>query len=194
MQTNNQTKYLKVKIHNFFIALVLIGAINWGMTVFNMNLVESLHLLLNKILGFETFIDKVIYLLIAISAIIVGIKKSTWLPFLGEAVFPAELIPNKEKEESDLVVTVKVSPYTKVAYWASLPQKDINKIPDVVTAYGDYSNSGVVVSDANGNVNLAIESSSSYKIPSGEVLKRHIHYRELGHELGFIGEIKTVFY
>ena len=194
MKSNNETKYVKVKIHNFFVALVLIGAINWGFTAFNMNLVESLHLLLNKFLGIETFIDKIIYLLIASSAIIVGIKKATWLPFLGETVLPSQFIPNKEKEDSDLIVTVNVSPLTRVAYWASSPQKNINIIPDVVTAYGDYSNSGVVVSDASGNVDLSIESSSPYRIPSGEVLKRHIHYRELDHELGFIGEIKTVFY
>ena len=194
MYTNNQTKYLKVKIHMFFVALVLIGGLNWGMTAFNMNLVESLHLLLNKFLGMETYIDKFIYLLIAIAAVIVGLKRSTWLPFLGETVLPAQLIPNKAKEKSDLIVSAKVSPSTRVAYWASLPQKDINKIPDVVTAYGDYSNSGVVVSDINGNVNFEIDSSSPYKIPSGRVLKRHIHYRELDYELGFIGEIKTIYY
>jgi hypothetical protein len=136
----------------------------------------------------------IIYLLIGIAAIIVGIKRSTWLPFLGESVLPANLIPNKAKEESDLIVSVKVSPSTRVAYWASLPQKDINKIPDVVTAYGDYSNSGVVVSDKNGNVDFDIDSSSSYRIPSGRVLERHIHYRELDYELGFIGEIQTVYY
>jgi len=194
MHNKFDNKYLKVRIHQVFLALIIIGSLNWGLFAFNYNIVETLHSSLNNFFGVETYVDKVIYLFILISGIIIGLKKSTWLPFLGETVLPSQFITNKTKEASDLTITVKVSPLTRVAYWASLPQDNINKIPDVVTAYGDYSNSGVVTSDKEGNAELAILSSTSYKVPSGDIIKRHVHYRELDHEFGFLGEVKTVFY
>ena len=191
----NTNKYLKVKIHMFFIGVILAAAINWGFTAFGLNLIESFHLFLNQILGLETYVDKVIYLLITVIAIIVGSKKGTWIPFLGENVFPSKaFIPSKAKDEYDISIIVKVKPSTRVAYWASLPNDNINEIPNVVSAYGDFSNSGVVVSDEKGDATLLINTSSSYKVPSGEIIKRHVHYRELDQQFGFIGEIKTIFY
>jgi hypothetical protein len=194
MYNDFDNKYIKVKIHMIFLAFIIIGALNWGLFVFNYNLVETLHLYLNKFLGVETYIDKVIYLFILISGIIIGLKKSTWLPFLGETVLPSQFITNRTREASDFTITVKVAPFTRVAYWASLPQDNKNKIPDVVTAYGDFSNSGVVTSDKDGNAELAILNSTSYKVPSGNVIKRHVHYRELDQQFAFLGEVKTVFY
>jgi hypothetical protein len=113
---------------------------------------------------------------------------------LGYSVFPTQsLLPYKSNPIGNAIVKVTVKPNTRIAYWAALP-KQTQDTPYVDDAYGKFENSGVVVSDENGNVDLAIESSSPYRIPSGEVLKRHIHYRELDQEKGFLGEIKTVFY
>ena len=136
-----------------------------------------------------------ICLVIIFSAIILVFNKTLWLPFLGETVFPsAAFIPTIFKEEFDLSVPVKVKPNTRVAYWASVPQKNEDIIPEVIEAYADYSNSGVAISDNEGNANLLILSGTSYKVPSGSIIKKHIHYRELDQTNGFLGELKTVYY
>jgi hypothetical protein len=181
---------------NFIILLiVLIGSINYGSIACGYNIIEIIHLKLNELLKTETYSDKVIYSIIVLSAIILLFNKTLWLPFLGETVFPSEaFIPTMVKEDFDLSIPVKVKPNTRVAYWASLPQKNKEIIPDVEDAYADYSNSGVAISDNDGNVNLLILEGTSYKVPSGSIIKKHIHYRELDQEYGFLGEVKTVFY
>lgn len=195
IRNDSKTKYLKVRIRIFFIAIILFASLNWGFTAFGFNLVESLHLFLNEILGVETYVDKIIYIIFAIAAIIIGSKKGTWISFLGETVFPSiALIPSKVKTEYDLKITVPATPLTRVAYWGSLPKTDSSTIPNVVAAYGNFSNSGVVTSDEKGNAVLLLDESTPYKIPSGETIQRHVHYRELDQEYGFLGEIKTFFY
>jgi hypothetical protein len=185
-------------MHNnniILLIIILISSINYGSIAFGYNIIEILHLKLNEILKTETYSDKIIYSIIVLSAILLALNKTLWLPFLGETVFPSEaFIPTMIKEEYDLSVPVKVKPNTRVAYWASLPQKNEEIIPNVVDAYADYSNSGVTISDKEGNVNLLILNGTSYKVPSGSIIKKHIHYRELDQANGFIGEVKTVYY
>lgn len=181
---------------NFIILLiVLIGSINYGSIAFGYNLIEIIHLKLNELLKMETFSDKIIYSIIVLSAIILSFDKTVWLPFLGETVLPSgAFIPTMIKQDFDLSIPVKVKPNTRVAYWSSLPQKNEEIIPDVEDAYADYSNSGVVISDNEGNANLLILEGTSYRVPSGSIIKKHIHYRELDQQYGFLGEVKTVFY
>jgi hypothetical protein len=181
---------------NFILLIiVLVSSINYGSIAFGYNIIEIIHIKLNELLKTETYSDKIIYSLIVLSAIILSFNKILWLPFLGETVFPSEaFIPTILNEKFNLSVPVTVRPNTRIAYWASLPQKNEESIPDVVDAYGDYSNSGITVSDKDGNAKLSILSGTSYKVPSGSIIKKHIHYRELDQEYGFIGEIKTVYY
>ena len=181
--------------NNILLLIVLISSINYGSIAFGYNIIEIIHLKLNELLKIETFSNKIIYSIIILSAIILLFKKTLWLPFLGETVFPSEaFIPTMLKGDFDLSIPVKVKPNTRVAYWASLPQKNKEIIPDVVEAYADYSNSGIAISDNEGNVNLLILDGTSYKVPTGSIIKKHIHYRELDQEYGFLGELKTVYY
>ena len=88
-------------------------------------------------------------------------------------------------------VTIKTVPNVKIAYWAALPK---GNNPDVITAYDDYSNSGVVMSDSNGIAVLPILAGSSYIIPSGRKLDRHIHYRVFNKYYGMMDKLNTKYY
>jgi uncharacterized membrane protein YuzA (DUF378 family) len=172
----------------FLTAIVIIGALNWGTTAVGYNLVELLSNNLNGLLKTNYPFDKIIYIIVAICAILLASRRTTWLPFLGKSILPDSLVPLKIPEKTDMKVKIKTKPNVKIAYWAALPKGDN---PDVITAYGDFSNSGVVMSDSNGNVELPILAGSGYTVPSGYKIDRHVHYRILGKPYGMMGRIKT---
>lgn len=180
-------KYLDNYVRMLIIFIILVSAINNATTQFNFNFIRSLFNLLDKTMSLE----KYFYILVGLSAVYVFLNRNTWLPFLGPNVLPSSLVPLKTNNGT-VKVKVNVKPNTKVAYWATLSSKESQ--PDVYAAYGDYSNSGVVMSDANGVAELAINQGTGYVIPSGKYLQPHIHYRELGHNLAMMDEIKTVYY
>jgi uncharacterized membrane protein YuzA (DUF378 family) len=180
--------YWKTKINMLLTAIVIIGAINWGATAVGYNIVELLSNNLNRLLKINYPFDKIIYIIVAICAILLASKRTTWLPFLGKSVLPGSLVSLKIPAKTDMKVKIKTKPNVKIAYWAALP-KGVN--PDVITAYGDYSNSGVVMSDSNGNVELPILAGSGYIVPSGRNIDRHVHYRVLDKPYGMMGRIKT---
>lgn len=185
-------KYWKTKKYHILLLLILTGSLNWGTTALGYNFVEIIKNLLNKTLKMETYIDKIIYLLVALAAIKLSMNKHFWLPFLGESVLPGSLIPLKEVV-GDTIVEVKVKPNTRVAYWASLPQ-ETNKIPLVHEAYGDFKNAGVVLSNKEGIAKLIVNKGTNYIVPSEKEIPRHIHYRELDQVYGMMGALQTVYY
>jgi len=191
--TNVNSVYIRVKIHMILMALVIIGAINWGTTAFGYNLVEILNNQIDLFFGTKSNINKIIYVIIALAAINLALKKKTWLPFLGYTAFPsAAFIPNKVNKNASIKIDVEVKPNTRVAYWASKTIQ--NKTPYVEDAYDNFSNSGVVMSDSNGIATLGIEPSTSYIIPSGREIPKHIHYRMIDLPHGMMGDVKTVYY
>lgn len=179
-------------MHLIVVALVIIGALNWGTTAFGYNLVDIIKNCVNKLAHRETHLDKIIYILVGLAAIKLASKRDFWLPFLGKTVLPSSLIPLKDIV-GDTTIEVKVSPNIKVAYWASLPQQT-TEIPKVENAYGDYNNAGVVLSDKNGIAKLIINKGTNYIVPYGREIARHVHYRELEQDMGFIGKIHTIRY
>jgi uncharacterized membrane protein YuzA (DUF378 family) len=189
MCSTNQ--YAMAKVHMVIMGLILIGGLNWLSTAFGYNLVEMLNNTINQFFNSNIPIDKIIYVIGGLCAVHIMFKLDTWLPFLGKTILPDNLIPLSVPHNTDTIVKVKVKPNSKVIYWAALPR---GKNPTVEEAYDDYSNSGVAISDSEGNVNLLILEGTSYKVPSGSIIKKHIHYRELDQEYGFLGEVKTVFY
>ena len=183
---------LKLKVHQIALALVLIGAVNWGTTAFGYNLVEMLTNTLNSSIGMETYVDKIIYVIVALAAVKLMIRIDTWLPFLGYSALPSTFIPLKQMN-GDTSIIVKVRPNTKVAYWSS-SKVDKAGVPDVKEAYNDYSNSGVVMSDATGNAKLIFNKGTSYIVPWGKEIPKHVHYRELGFDWGMMGPVKAEYY
>ena len=186
--------YFKHKIHMVLVALVLIGAINWGTTAFGYNLVEMLTKAINNYFTTNTNLDKIIYIIVCIAGIVLLVNRNTWLPFLGHTVFPSQIfVPSKVNTIGSFVVKVNVKPNTRVAYWASKPQTS-EEVPLVEEAYADYTNSGVVKSNNNGIAELVVDPGTSYIVPSGREISRHVHYRELDLQYGMMGKVKTAYY
>jgi uncharacterized membrane protein YuzA (DUF378 family) len=186
--------YLRAKMNMVIAAIVIIGALNWGTTAFGYNLVEILNNFINRSLGYQSYVDKIIYIIVALSALKMMFNRNTWLPFLGYSAFPTQpFVPNKNNSMGNTIVKVTVKPNTRIAYWAALP-KQSQDTPYVDEAYGKFENSGVVMSDINGVAELLILPGSEYTIPSGKVIDRHIHYRELDLPAGMMGRIETVYY
>jgi hypothetical protein len=190
-------------LYMVYLGLVLVGALNWGLVAIGYNPVDMLSNLINN--GLNRLLNSnrnyhfntIVYSLVAVSAIILAIQRDVWLPFLGRSVLPSALVPLKNPTSVNTVVEVHTRPNTKVAYWAALPMNknngddsDSDSEPDVMTAYGDFSNSGVVMSDDNGLAKLSIAAGTSYKVPSDKVIPRHVHYRIIN-EHGMMGRIRT---
>jgi hypothetical protein len=180
--------YLKTKINIVLMAIVLLGSLNLGATALGYNFIEMLGKIINTSLKTNYAIDKVIYMIIAGCACWLAIKRTTWLPFLGTGIMPSNLLPIKKPDGANKKITIKTSPNTKIAYWAS-QSKDAKT--DVVDAYGNYSNSGVVMSDASGNAILEIIGGTGYTVPNGRVLPAHVHYRTVGLPNGMMGKVET---
>jgi uncharacterized membrane protein YuzA (DUF378 family) len=184
--------YLKTKINMVIFAIVIVGALNLGATAIGYNIVELLSKNFNSYLKVNYPIDKIFYIIVAICALWLASKKTSWLPFLGHSVMPASVIPLSKPQGANKKVSIKTKPDTKVVYWAS---KNENVNVNVIKAYGDYSNAGVVNADANGNAILEIVESAGYVvIPSGKKVPRHIHYRTLCLSSGIMGKVETVTY
>ena len=197
---------ISTTIHMILVAIVLIGALNWGFHTFGYNLVEMLNRFLSGVFKRRLSVDRVIYVVVALSAVVLAFKRDTWLPFLGESVLPGAVVPLK-KNLGDTTVDVKVQPGAKVAYWAAKPITDVDvavngaakavngaakAVPSVKAAYDKFENSGVVVANDQGNAILVFNKGTSYIVPGGKEIKSHVHYREFS-ENGMMGPIQSVF-
>ena len=180
------------------IAIVLVGALNWGFHTFGYNLVEMLNRFLSGVFKRRLPLDRIIYVVVAVSAVALAVQRDTWLPFLGNSVLPGAVVPLK-KNMGDTTVDVKVTPGAKVAYWAAEPNDGSTEgsakaddVPLVRAAYDQFENSGVVVANDQGMATLVFNKGTSYIVPSGRKLESHVHYREFGED-GMMGPVKSVF-
>jgi len=116
--------------------------------------------------------------------------RDVFLPFLGETVFPKALLKPQTPSDSTQTVHLKmpgVADGTPVVYWAAEPSE--NHIKDPWTAYSNYENAGVALVQME-TVELKVRPPASYFIPSGRLLKHHVHYRVL-QDNGMLGSVKT---
>jgi len=74
--------YSTAVFHMVLIALVLVGALNWGFHTFGYNLVEILNRFLSGVFKRRLPLDRIIYVVVAISALILAFQRDTWLPLL----------------------------------------------------------------------------------------------------------------
>ena len=198
--------WLYTSVRMVLIAIVLIGGVNWFAVAFGYNLVESINRILSGVFRKRLSIDKVIYFIVGVCAIVLAFDRTLWLPFLGETVMPSVLIPVTSATANDNTVEVHVTPNTKVAYWSAKPGKESSlptviespegrqsSLPTVKDAYGNFENSGVVMSDEDGIATLAFDKGTAYVVPSGKHIGSHVHYRELTGEYGMIGPVQSVF-
>ena len=178
--------------HILLVTLVIIGSINWGAHALGYNFVDILSQELNKLFKSNIPINNIIYIIVAFAGLILASRQTTWLPFLGETVLPESLIPLKTIPTSDKTIQINTLPNVKIAYWTALNKGDHTIVNQ---AYGNYENSGVVMSDSNGIAVLPIMTGTGYTLPSGCILPRHIHYRVIGHyNNSMIGKVNTINY
>jgi len=174
--------YVHLYIQKIAVIFLVLAAINSGVLgSIRVNLVDKL---VGKSLG------RVVYILMGVSAMIVAFNRDTYLPFLGEAVFPWVVLQSQEPTGATRTISVRVAPNTKVVYWAAEPTNGRLLFAD--KAYGGYNNAGVALSDQGGHVVLKVRDPQSYTIPLGR-LEPHIHFRECS-MTGFLGPVKTVYF
>ena len=104
-----QEIYTLYTIRMVVTGIVLFGAIHYGAMIFDFNLAEYLNLVFFRVFRKRGIVDKIIYAIFAICAIILAYDRTTWLPFLGDTVLPAAVVPLKTNV-GDTVVEVKWSP------------------------------------------------------------------------------------
>jgi uncharacterized membrane protein YuzA (DUF378 family) len=178
--------YYEKMIHKVAVFLVIVGAINWGLIGMNkINLVE-------RIFGKGSMIPRIIYILVGISALTLAFNRDTYLPFLGESVFPCSVLPDQVPAGATRSVQVRVEPGSKVVYWATEPSENNGSVPDYKDAYRQYQNAGVATADDSGMATLKVREPQSYTVPWKGTLEPHVHFRVCG-PTGFIGRIKTVY-
>ena len=185
-------KYFSYQIRMLNILIVILASINIAFSEFNYDIIKMLNDFIQSKINKNLSLNHYIYIFAGFAAIILALDRTTWLPFLGESVLPSSIIPITTNK-GDTAVTVKVKPYTKVAYWAALPNNS-SKIPNVNDAYGNYTNSGVAMSNDKGEVILTLNKGSGYKVPFNKYIKPHVHYRELNNEWALMGPIKTLYF
>lgn len=186
-------------VHMILVALVLVGALNWGFHAFGYNLVEMLNRFLSGVFKRRLSLNTIIYVVVALSALVLAFQRDTWLPFLGDSVLPGAVVPTK-KNSGDTSVDVHVKPGAKVAYWAAKASVDSTdksvgadkSVPKVKDAYAHFENSGVVIANDAGLATLVFNKGTSYIVPSGKEIKSHVHYREFGED-GMMGPVQSVF-
>ena len=170
----------------FMLLLLVIGGLVWGIIgVSKFNLVNWIAR--KTIIS----IEPLIYILVGISALYYLFSRDFYLPFLGETVFPCEPLAEKIPDNADIRQIINIQPNTNVVFWASESSTE-DVVDNPWTAYGQNKNSGVTRSDDNGHAVLRVRSPTSYKIPTGRVLKPHIHYRVCKNN-GFLGRVETIY-
>jgi uncharacterized membrane protein YuzA (DUF378 family) len=183
-------KYYSYKIEMFIKLIMVLCALNISFTQININLFSKLENILENVLNKRIKFERILYLVGGICTIIFIMNKHNWLPFLGSSVLPSSLIPLKTID-GNTKITINVSPNTKVAYWSAKSTE--KQLPTVQEAYDDYSNSGVIMSDADGKATIIFNKGSGYVVPSGRFIDKHVHYRELSDEWGMMGPVQTVY-
>lgn len=139
------------------------------------------------------YVLRFIGLLIGLAGLYFAFNRDFYLPFLGPAVIPVNF-SRKVVDNLTNVNLKNIPPNTKVLYWASVSTNDV--IGDPITAYKDYSNSGMAISSSNGDLTVQIECPSKYKISKFNIftktLPKHVHYRyELSKYPGIFSKVFT---
>ena len=154
--------------------------------------ISSLYILLNDDYN---IILRIFVIFVIAAAVILIIKKETFLPFLGLAVLPSPLISNeKVPNGANLSYTIDMNNYeegTVVIYWAANKTDAI--IEDPYEAYKNYNNVGIS-KVKNGKAEVRIFCPDRYKVKKvfNQLLERHFHYRIVFKETGFLSPVMTV--
>jgi len=170
--------------------------------IFIFGIIQSLYII-------NSFIDKIndnnigniFIIFIAIVQIICIIYlsqfKETFLIFLGECAYPISLIPstiNPQKYDFSYELELDYPNGTKIIYWAANNKSNnsTNTYENPELAYGNYNNCGVAVINNKKTV-LHIACPDKYKVPSGSIIDKHIHYRIVIPGNPILSDVRTLY-
>jgi hypothetical protein len=140
---------------------------------------------------------RVISFIVLLCILWLGLRRDTYLPFLGSAAIPSSLVLTERiPENANIQVIVPmpgVADGTKLLYWgAQSESKPGVAAENPWTAYSDYSNSGVTTV-REGMATIRFNCPGRYKVPMGFApLKRHLHYRLCCDKNTLMGPVKTL--
>jgi hypothetical protein len=156
------------------------------------SIISSLYILLND--DYNIFLRIFVIFIIA-TAIVLMMKKETFLPFLGLAHVPNTLIAEERiPNGANISYSIDMNDYedgTKIIYWAA--NKTDKIIEDPYEAYKNYNNVGVA-KVKNGKAEVRIFCPDKYKVKKlfNQLLERHFHYRIVFKDTGFLSPVMTV--
>ena len=177
----NKIFFNEIYIHMVTISLILLYSI-----------ISSLYILLND--NYNIFLRIFVIFIIA-AAIVLMMKKETFLPFLGLAHLPNTLIAEEKiPNGANISYSIDMNDYedgTKIIYWAA--NKTDKIIEDPYEAYKNYNNVGVT-KVKNGKAEVRIFCPDRYKVKKvfTQLLERHFHYRIVFKDNGFLSPVMTV--
>ena len=154
--------------------------------------ISALYILFNN--NYNIFI-RIFAIFIIAAAVILMMKKDTFLPFLGLAHLPNTLIADEKiPKGANLSYSIDMNEYedgTMVVYWAA--NKTDKIIEDPYEAYKNYNNVGVS-KVKNGKAEVRIFCPDKYKVKKvfNQLLERHFHYRIVYKDTGFLSPVMTV--
>lgn len=178
--------HLQKKAYALAILLLVVGGISIGVMAVTGRDIFSI------LTAKRTWILNVLLIAIGVSAVVVGLYRDSYLPFLGPTIMPCSLLRAQTPEGADTDVRIYAKPGATVLYWAAEPaNKDLQGLNDWRKAYLGHRNAGVVVADSDGYATLKVRKPQAYSVPMKGALVPHIHYR-VCREQGFIGRVETV--
>ena len=156
------------------------------------SIISSVYILFND--DYNIFIRIFVIFIIA-AAIIMIMKKETFLPFLGLAHLPNTLIAEEKiPKGANLSYSIDMKEYedgTIIIYWAA--NKTDKIIEDPYEAYKNYNNVGVSkVKDGKAEVRIFCPDKYKVKKVFNQLLERHFHYRIVYKDTGFLSPVMTV--
>jgi len=178
------TLFWQKKIYMVCMALVVVGALAWGVVgIAGVNPVEAL-------VGRQA--ARWVYVAVGLAALVVGFRRDTYLPFLGETVMPCSMMQERMPEHADTTVSVSgLAPGAKVLYWATESATEgLARIKDWRQAYLEFANAGVTTANQAGMAELHVRRPQPYTVPLKGALPAHVHWRVCG-DGGFLGPVQS---
>lgn len=142
----------------------------------------------SSLLGFKrAHPGRALVALSTLAALSLASDRTTYLPFLGAAVFPTSALKATTPPNVAASVVVRApAGVTHVVYWAAEP--GVSQTP--WAAYGSFENAGVVEVLAGGATLYLPRCPGTYKVRRRGAIPRHVHYRFVSN--GILGDVMTV--
>lgn len=138
----------------------------------------------------------ILAVIVVAAALYVGLRRDSYLPFLGETVLPCSLLQERVPEHADTEVNVSgLEPGAKLLYWAAEPSATektagLSNITNWQRAYLEFANAGVTRADEAGHAVLRIRKPQPYTVPVMGRIESHVHWR-VCRDGGLIGPVQT---